>query len=119
MRQSIVLALVLCAGLVASGQRAEAGRVPRPGADADVVAAYGSVTYGNEWFAGCEYAQVRVVGDGDTVLRVAVYDENDNLIATDSGDTCVATFYPRWTGRFRVVVSNLGGVANRFALTTN
>ena len=49
------------------------------------------------------------------------YDENGNLIDsdTDNTDQCVCTFTPRWTGRFTIRIKNLGRVYNRYTLYTN
>lgn len=72
-------------------------------------------------FRGGEYALVTVSGDGDTDLDLYVYDENGNLIDsdTDRTDQCVCSFTPRWTGNFTIKVKNLGGVFNRYTLRTN
>jgi hypothetical protein len=115
----IVLALVVGAGLLGWSPTAEAGRVPRPGVDADVVRPLGTVTYGDEWFDGGDLAAVTVTGDGSTALSVAVYDESGNLITSDYGYTCRLTWYPRWTGRFTIRVRNLGHYSNHFELATN
>lgn len=72
-------------------------------------------------FRGGEEAIVIVSGDGDTDLDLYIYDENGNLIDsdTDSTDDCVCTFTPRWTGKFRIKIKNLGRVYNRYVLITN
>lgn len=72
-------------------------------------------------FRGGEDAIVVVRGDGDTDLDLFIYDENDNLIDsdTDSGDACVCTFRPSWTGYFTIKVKNLGNIYNRYELATN
>jgi hypothetical protein len=51
----------------------------------------------------------------------AVYDENGNLIASDTDytDDCYVRFYPRWTGVFRIKIVNRGGVYNNYAIVTN
>ena len=69
-------------------------------------------------FRAGERACVIVSGDGDTDLDLFVYDENGNLIAsdTDTGDDCVATWNPRWTGKFTIKVKNLGGVYNNYKI---
>ena len=56
--------------------------------------------------------------DGDTDLDLYVYDENGILIAsdTDSTETCVVRFWPKWTGAFRIEVRNLGTVYNRYEI---
>lgn len=72
-------------------------------------------------FRGGERACVVVSGDGDTDLDVYVYDENGNLVGsdTDYGDDCVVVWNPRWTGPFTIKVKNLGRVYNRYSLAVN
>lgn len=72
-------------------------------------------------FRGDEKAVVAVNGDGDTDLDLYIYDENGNLIAsdTDSTDSCVATWTPKWTGKFTIKVVNRGSVYNRYEIATN
>jgi hypothetical protein len=63
-------------------------------------------------------AAVVISGDGDTDLDLYVYDENGNLIGsdTDGSDDCVVRFNPRWTGVFRIEVRNLGSVYNQYQI---
>jgi hypothetical protein len=112
--------LVAMACLMASGSATYAGRVGGPGVDHDVADAYSVVRY-HDVFYGGQRATIRVCGDGDTDLDLFVYDEHGHLIAsdTDSSDYCVVTFVPRWSGRFEIVVKNLGHVYNRFTIETN
>ena len=72
-------------------------------------------------FNANEPARLVVKGDGDTDLDLYVYDENGNLIDsdTDGTDTCVASWNPRWTGNFAIRVVNRGNVYNRYTLLTN
>jgi hypothetical protein len=72
-------------------------------------------------FVGGELARVAVVGDGDTDLDLYIYDENGNLITSDTDytDQCLVEFTPRWTGAFRVRVVNNGYVYNNYVLLTN
>lgn len=72
-------------------------------------------------FRGGERACVVVSGDGDTDLDLYVYDENGNLVAsdTDSTDDCVAVWNPRWTGPFTIKIKNLGRVYNRYSMAVN
>jgi hypothetical protein len=69
-------------------------------------------------FRGGESAAVIISGDGDTDLDLYVYDENGNLIGsdTDSSDDCVVRFAPKWTGMFRIEVRNLGSVYNQYQI---
>lgn len=75
----------------------------------------------NVSFRGGEIAIVTVIGDGDTDLDLYVYDNNGNLIAsdTDYSDDCVCTWTPRWTGNFRIKIVNRGRVYNSYLLRTN
>ena len=72
-------------------------------------------------FYGQSKAEVAVIGDGDTDLDLYVYDENGNFIASDADltDRCYVSFYPRWTGPFRIKIVNRGGVYNNYCLLTN
>ena len=75
----------------------------------------------NVTFRGGELAMVIVVGDGDTDLDLYIYDNNGNLITsdTDYSDDCVCSWTPRWTGNFRIKIVNRGGVYNNYVLRTN
>ena len=75
----------------------------------------------NVTFRGGELAMVIVVGDGDTDLDLYIYDNNGNLIKsdTDYSDDCVCTWTPRWTGNFRIKIKNRGNVYNSYILRTN
>lgn len=77
------------------------------------VPAHGSVTFHCNFYGG-SFCEAAVVGDGDTDLDVYVYDENWNLITsdTDYSDRCYVSWNPRWTGRFHIKVVNRGGVYN-------
>lgn len=79
------------------------------------VEAHATDRYAHRFYAG-KTVYIYVNGDGDTDLDLYVYDENGNLIDsdTDSGDTCLCMFTPRWTGRFTIKVKNLGNVYNRY-----
>lgn len=69
-------------------------------------------------FYGGESVAILVEGDGDTDLDLFIYDENGNLIVsdTDEGDTCIAAFTPKWTGTFTIKIMNLGSVYNNYTL---
>ena len=62
-----------------------------------------------------------VDGDGDTDLDIFIYDQNGYLVAYDDdySDYCVASWRPRWSGVYRVVIVNHGRVYNRYRLSTN
>lgn len=103
-------------------QTCHAGAVGGPKFTRDRVSAEDTDVY-HIAFRAREEARIEVRGDGDTVLRVRVYDEDGNLIATDSdGDGtghAVVHWIPRWTGQFTIRVTNNGGVFNRYTLETN
>ncbi|MCU0904608.1 MAG: hypothetical protein MUE83_12135 [Tabrizicola sp.] len=72
-------------------------------------------------FYGDTYAEVAIVGDGDTNLDVAVTDENGNVICYDVSwsDKLYCDWTPAWDGYFYVTVQNLGGSRNSYYLLTN
>ncbi len=72
-------------------------------------------------FHGGRCAEVCLQGDGDTDLDLFIYDQNGNLIVSDTraGDYCGVHWTPRWTGPFRIRVVNLGRVWNRYVIATN
>lgn len=77
------------------------------------------------WFdvvmQGGRPAQLWVEGDGDTDIDCWVYDENGNLIVSDTDYTyiCLLQWTPSWTGPFDVKVRNLGGVWTAVQVCTN
>lgn len=83
----------------------------------EIVKANTTDVYTRYFYAG-ETAFVYVNGDGDTDLDLYVYDENGNLVDsdTDSGDTCLCTFTPKWYGKFKIKVKNLGSVYNKYTI---
>lgn len=97
------------------------GRVGGPGSLVTRVSARSTDRVSLGDFRGGEYGRVEVRGDGDTDLDCFLYDENDNLIDSDTDytDVCVLTFRPRWTGPFRLEVRNLGSVWNEYSIVTN
>jgi hypothetical protein len=72
-------------------------------------------------FYGNSYAEIAVVGDGDTDLDVAITDENGNVFCYDVSwsDSLYCDFTPAWDGYFYVTVQNMGGVRNSYHLMTN
>lgn len=72
-------------------------------------------------FNGGEQGIVLLSGDGSTDLDLYIYDENGNLVASDTDglDDCAVRFFPKWTGTFIIRVKNLGSVYNRYAMVTN
>jgi len=103
-------------GLTLSSRGATGG----PKYTVDKVQAYTTDIFVLE-YKGAQFAEVAVVGDGDTDLDLYVYDEYGNLIASDadSTDTTYCSWVPAWTGKFRIEVRNLGAVYNQYTLITN
>ncbi len=117
--RSLKVAVCLAVLLVA-GTTAIAGRAGGPAEDRTIVEAYSSRTYYIDFDAN-DWAQVEVIGDGDTDLDLKIYDMRGNLVAQDIGytDRCFCEWNPRRRGTYRVEVENLGNVWNRFSLWTN
>ncbi|MBR5299229.1 MAG: hypothetical protein IKU36_03140 [Bacteroidales bacterium] len=86
----------------------------------DIVPAHSTNAY-KERFWGGEVAEVVVFGDGDTDLDLYIYDENDNLITSDTDytDICICRWNPIWTGYFIIKVVNRGSVYNAYVIATN
>ena len=86
----------------------------------DRVDAYSTNTY-RVLFNGGDVARIEINGDNDTDLDLYVYDQFGNLVAFDNDelDLCIVEFRPRYDGRYRIEVHNLGGVWNQYTLETN
>ena len=99
---------------------ATAGAYNGPKRCADRVDANSADYYRIAFVAG-KPACVVVKGDGDTDLDLQVFDENGNLVAsdTDATDACLVSWTPKWTGNFTVKVINHGCVYSRYVLATN
>jgi hypothetical protein len=111
----VILAMI--ADVKASASK---GRVGGPGRSTTVVRA-NAVDSFTETFRGAERAAVYVEGDGDTDLDLFVYDENGNMVCsdTDGTDRMICAWTPRWTGNFTIRVRNWGGVYNQYSIVTN
>lgn len=72
-------------------------------------------------FWASELAEVVVVGDGDNDLDLYIYDQNGNLIASDTDytDQCVCRWVPSWTGAFTVKIVNRGAIYSNYVIATN
>lgn len=72
-------------------------------------------------FYGNSYAEVSVLGDGDSNLDVLITDENLNTICYDVSwsDKVYCDFVPAWNGYFYVTVKNTGRKRNSYYLLTN
>lgn len=72
-------------------------------------------------FWGNEYAEVMLLGDGDTDLDLYVYDESGNLVGKDidNSDACYVSWYADKTQEYKIKVKNLGSVYNEYEIATN
>ena len=97
------------------------GRTAGPGYNVVTLPASTTDNYDNVSFNGGEYAEVYAEGSGASNLDLYVYDENGNLICsdTDYSDIAYCGWTPKWTGGFTIKVINQGGSSNRYALITN
>ena len=77
--------------------------------DWDHLDGYTKMTYSNIYVYGGQTAGVGVKGEGNTNLRLSVYDNNNNLIRTTvcRYDNCILTWTAAWNGNFYVTVENL------------
>lgn len=98
----------------------QGGRVGGPGHRVVRVNAFATDAFYEDFRAGAP-AIVTICGDGDTDLDVFIFDSNGNLIVQAIGPTDRETvsWTPRWTGRFRIEVRNLGPVWNQYSISTN
>ena len=85
----------------------------------ETVARNSSITYRPVLFSSPDVGVVEVVGDGSTMLDVAVYDLKGNLIIHYAAYSPRVTFFPYFTTGFYIKVRNLGNVSNTFTLHTN
>lgn len=72
-------------------------------------------------FKGGEVAIIGVLAGSHTDIDCSVYDQNGNLIVsdTDGTSTCALRWKPLWTGPFRLEITNLGSKANSYRIITN
>lgn len=77
--------------------------------DRDHLNGYSKMTYRNIYMDGGEKAAVAVSGAGNAVIRLSVYDYNNNLITntTCRYTTCVLSWTANWNANFYVTVENL------------
>jgi hypothetical protein len=81
---------------LAAVSSAHAGRFPAPGEATAVIAPLSDISYTDRYF-----------------------DDLGNLIDSDVGFSCTVSWTPIFTGRFAVVVTNLGFERNLYHLRTN
>ena len=96
------------------------GRVYGPARTVEVVQAHDTDVYYMK-FRGGEEATILLIGDGDCDLDLYIYDDNGNLIEsdTDSTDRCLISWVPRWTGRSKIKIKNLDDVYAEYILASN
>ena len=96
------------------------GAVGGPKRAASTVNARSTDRYICKFWAG-ELAEVAVIGDGDCDLDLYIYDENGNLIASDTDytDQCICRRVPSWTGAFTIKIVNRGYVYSNYIIATN
>ena len=72
-------------------------------------------------FYGNSYAEVAIIGDGDSNLDMMITDENGNVMCYDvsPSDQVYCDFVPAWDGYFYVTVENAGRSRNSYYLLTN
>lgn len=82
----------------------------------ELVKANSTDVYDVTFYKGNTY-RIYVNGDDDTDLDLYIYDENDNLVAsdTDSTDYCIGKVTPKWTGTFKIKIKNLGDIGNLYS----
>ena len=116
--KKLQLAVVACVLTLASV--VGAGAVGGPKHARDTVMAHRSDSFVTV-FEGKSLAIVRVSGDGSTDLDCMVYDNGGHLVADDQDatDQCVLMWEPAWTGKFKIIVRNMGNTANEYELNTN
>jgi hypothetical protein len=115
-----ILTAVAMAVCLLGGSMVYAGAVGGPKVQVTSVRAYSNDVF-KVYFHAWEQATVVVRGDGDTDLDLFVYDENGNLVASDTGvtDDCEVRWVPKWTGLFYIKVVNRGPVSNTYVIQTN
>ena len=92
---------------------------PNPRVDTYMVGAYGTVTYRPILFSSDDDGVVKITGDGSTMLDVAVYDGNGNLVIHYTGYSPWVSFRPYWVQGMTIKVRNLGNAPNNFTMRTN
>lgn len=114
MFRKTMLALMALAGLLgASVNDAHAGVVGGVKEGMIPVPAFDSVVI-EFTFLGGELATALVSGDTDTDLDVYVYDERGRLVGfdDDESDVGIVHWIPSKTGKYYIVIENLGRVYN-------
>jgi hypothetical protein len=65
-----------------------------------------------------ELTVIEAVGDGDGDLDCRLFDDNGNLVAsdTDSLDNCILRVAPKWTAIFKLVLVNSGHISENYVI---
>jgi hypothetical protein len=97
------------------------GRSIGPGYNVVTMPGRSTDSYDLVKFDGGRYAEVYTEGSGRSNLDLYIYDQNGNLICsdTDLSDIAYCGWTPRWTGGFTIKVVNRGTNSNKYALITN
>ena len=120
MKKQVLVAMAVAVSMMFLAGPAEAsptkGTIAQSGS-IDPNTAYGT---SESFFAG-EPAEVMIKGNGATRLHLSVFDSYGTLVAEDEcqQDACAASWQPKTTGDFRVVVQNLGSTYNVFQVIMN
>ena len=110
----VILAVVLFSGIV------NAGSVKGPINIRDTVKA-GEKDNFIITFKGSERAKIVLRGDGSSDIDCDVYDNKGNFIGSDINlnDHCDIEWVPRWTGKFELVIKNIGITDNKYLMKIN
>jgi hypothetical protein len=84
--------------------------------DQDILPPGGSMTY-TIAFNGQEPMEIAVFAGSPGLIDWHIYDENGNEIISESSDHFVNV--PKWTGPFRIVLTNLSGAYVPYSFATN
>jgi hypothetical protein len=106
---------------VAGATKAQAGRPNGPTGQVDKIAPESVVTY-RVSFLGGEWAQVRVHGYGRTVLNLAVYNADGELVAKENdreGNDCLVSWLPAGNEVYTIRVINRATVSNTYWISAN
>jgi hypothetical protein len=99
-----------------------AGPIPKGPLEATYVVPASSTDVLTVTLRGGELTRVRISGDGGTCLELRVYDENGNLLASDTfglGDDRSAAVFPKQTGKVKIRVANLGINPNKYRIVVD
>jgi hypothetical protein len=113
-----IIILVLATSFISTNSYA--GAVPGPIHFKDVIKPMDTnIYYGI--FKKDDISVLKISGDGSTDFDCYLYDENNNHVAEDIRgiDECLIVWSPKWTGKFKIVIRNLGAACNEFTISSN